>query len=560
MTPNQPYAQLQNSPVRNLMKVAQVRLFRRHTKFGTGFALSTMKKVILLKLKAMKKSIITSILALLITGAGAMRAQDRPDEYLGLPGDNLNLYAVMKLFQESETLEGFERKLNEENSRINNLDLNGDNMVDYITVSDYVDGNVHTIVLRTMLTRNESQDVAVFTVQQFRNGEVQIQLIGDEALYGKNYIIEPNYAETPNPGYGGTSVNRSNVTVVTSTYYDIGAWPMIRFIFHPAYVVWRSSWYWGYYPVYWNPWRPYYWHYYYGYHHHWYPHYYQHYHHSHHHHYAHYNDHYYNHIRTHSPMVSTRIKEGHYRTTYSRPEQRREGEALYARTSATRNTRSQSGNSTGVGERRTTLQPTQNMRNTTNGNGIKRRSTEGTSYRTGTGSSTGQNTATERRTNTTVTGRPSTTTPATQRTTTTQRSTAPAVNRTATRPSSTQRITTTQRSTPITVNRTATRPSSTQHMATTQRSTTPAANRTTTGSSVTQRSATTRSSSPAVSQRSSSKPATAVQRTTTSRSSGSSASSSRTVSRSSSQVSRSAAPAARNSGTRSSSSNNTNRR
>src|SRR5512139_209821 len=132
----------------------------------------------------MKKLIITSILALLVSAGSALMAQDYPDEYLGLPGDNLNLYAVMKLFQESETLEGFERNLNNENSRINNLDLNGDNLIDYITVSDYVNGNVHTIVLRVALSRNETQDVAVFTVERFRDGSVQIQLIGDEALYG----------------------------------------------------------------------------------------------------------------------------------------------------------------------------------------------------------------------------------------------------------------------------------------------------------------------------------------------------------------------------------------
>jgi len=66
-------------------------------------------------------------------------------------------------------------------------------------VSDYVDGDVHNIVLRVALNRNEYQDVAVFTVQKYRDGSVAIQLIGDEALYGKNYIIEPIYAETPNP-------------------------------------------------------------------------------------------------------------------------------------------------------------------------------------------------------------------------------------------------------------------------------------------------------------------------------------------------------------------------
>ncbi len=52
---------------------------------------------------------------------------------------------------------------------------------------------------------------------------------------------------------------------------------MVRFIFLPTYTVWHSSWYWGYYPSYWHPWRPFYWHYYYGYHYNWYNDYYGHY-------------------------------------------------------------------------------------------------------------------------------------------------------------------------------------------------------------------------------------------------------------------------------------------
>ncbi len=190
----------------------------------------------------MKTLIITSILAVLVATATAAVPQREADEYLGLPGDNLNLYAVMKLFQESETLDGFERTLNDENSRINNLDLNGDNLVDYLTVNDYVDGNVHNIVLRAALGKNEYQDVAVFTVQRFSDGSVQIQLTGDEALYGRNYIIEPiygdSYTETPNPGYTGR-VN--NTTIVRTTVYAVADWPVIRFIYFPGYAVWRSS-------------------------------------------------------------------------------------------------------------------------------------------------------------------------------------------------------------------------------------------------------------------------------------------------------------------------------
>ncbi|NMC37446.1 MAG: hypothetical protein GYA41_03895 [Bacteroidales bacterium] len=291
----------------------------------------------------MKKSFITSVLALLLAGGSAIMAGEWPKEYIGLPGDNLNLYAVMNLFQESETLEGFERNLNDEKNRINNLDLNGDNQVDYITVSDYVDGDVHNIVLRVALNRSETQDVAVFTVQKLRDGSVQIQLVGDEDLYGRNYIIEPIYAETPNPGYTGTRASGTAVRVVTSTYYDIAAWPVVTYIYRPDYVIWRSSWFWGYWPAWWYGYTPWYWHCYYGYHYNWFPHYYAYYHHWNHHRYLRYNDFYHKNIRQHSHYVASRIEEGHYRTTYSRPETRKEGEAYYAQTNSGQNSRTRSG-------------------------------------------------------------------------------------------------------------------------------------------------------------------------------------------------------------------------
>ncbi len=91
-------------------------------------------------------------------------------------------------------------------SHINNLDLDQDGRIDYIRVVDHVDGNYHTIVLQDALSPRDIQDVAVFTVKRDRHGHVSIQLTGDEALYGRDYIVEPNYAdleynETPNPGY-----------------------------------------------------------------------------------------------------------------------------------------------------------------------------------------------------------------------------------------------------------------------------------------------------------------------------------------------------------------------
>jgi len=323
----------------------------------------------------MKKLIITSILAVLVMTGSTLKAQDNQNEYLGLPGDNLNLYAVMNLFQGSKTLEEFERKLNDENSRINNLDLNGDSQVDYITVADHVNRDVHNIVLSVAISPTERQDVAVFTVQRFNDGSAQIQLIGDEALYGKNYIVEPIYADngggTANPGYNG--VDGYNNVVTTSTY-EVAGWPLIRFIFQPDYVVWNSSWYWGYYPSYWHAWSPFSWNYYYGYQRNWYAYYGRHYRMWDHPRYAHYNDFYYRGIRSHSSYVSERIRDGHYRSTYSHPEQRRDGEALYNRTHSDRNSRITDNYSNSDRGRRSVSQQANNRSSESRNNRNSRRS------------------------------------------------------------------------------------------------------------------------------------------------------------------------------------------
>jgi hypothetical protein len=288
----------------------------------------------------MKTQIIYLISALLISMSSALKAQDLPEEYLGLPGDNLNLYAVMNLFQQSETLEGFERELNKQDHMVNNLDLNRDGYVDYIMVYNYVDGNIHHIALRVALNEREQQDVAVFIVEQLRSGAVHVQLIGDEALYGPNYIIEPAYAETPNPGYTGvvaeTKVKkRRNVTVVRTTYYEVASWPVIVYIYRPSYVVYHSPWRWSYYPVYWHSWTPHYWHYYYGYHYNWYSHYYAHYRPGRQPRNVHYYTFYHTNIRNYSPTVVVNINKGVYKNTYSRPETRSAGEVLYTQRRST---------------------------------------------------------------------------------------------------------------------------------------------------------------------------------------------------------------------------------
>jgi hypothetical protein len=355
----------------------------------------------------MKKYITISILLALLASGISIPALAQEDESLGLPGDNLNLYAVMKLFQESETLEGFEKNLNDENSKINNLDLDGDNYIDYIRVMDYADGNVHTIVLQVPVSKNENQDVAVFTVQREADGRVYIQLIGDQALYGKDYIIEPYYdtsgnKATPNPGYAGNTTQQ--VTIVNTTPAQIASWPVITYIYMPAYSPWRSSWYWGYYPPYWRPWRPYYWHYYYGYHYNWNNHYHGYYHRYPSYRYAHYNDFYYTNRRATSVNVNVRVQSGNYKSTYSRPEMRSKGEEDFVKANPSVSRRA-SDNSSVSGTPRRSDNPA-NVNENRSSAGSERRADQSTissdrsnstRANTGTKNNTGTNTSATRR-------------------------------------------------------------------------------------------------------------------------------------------------------------------
>lgn len=222
-----------------------------------------------------------------------MFSQGQIKDSLGLPGDNLNLYGVLDIFQQSKTLEEFENKLNAQDSKLNNLDLNNDNKIDYIKVVDNVQGTSHAIALKDEISEKEMQDVAVIEVDKDKDGKVKVQIVGDELLYGKNYIVEPKElaqkdasGNTPNPGYTGGN-QPAVINNTTNNYYDndnysphayygggvyypVNSWFMWDFLFAPAYVVYVSPWHWGYYPHYWNPWTPFYWHEYYGFHYHMY--------------------------------------------------------------------------------------------------------------------------------------------------------------------------------------------------------------------------------------------------------------------------------------------------
>ncbi|WP_116788725.1 hypothetical protein [Flavobacterium psychrotrophum] len=144
--------------------------------------------------------------------------------------DNLDLQAVASIFGDSRDLEDFERRLNDPDTQISNLDLNGDNRVDYLRVVELTQNNVHVIVLQAVLGVDNFQDVATIEIERDRHNNVSVQVVGDVYMYGPNYIYEPVYVTRP-ALFGLFWVN---------TY-------------RPYY----SPWYWGYYPTYYNYWEPY---------------------------------------------------------------------------------------------------------------------------------------------------------------------------------------------------------------------------------------------------------------------------------------------------------------
>jgi len=144
--------------------------------------------------------------------------------------DNLDLTAVASIFGDSQNLEDFEQRLNDPKIQISNLDLNGDNQVDYLRVIESVEGRTHLIIIQSVLDRDVYQDVATIEVERDNNNRVQVQVVGNVYMYGQNYIYEPVYVNTP---------------VIYSNFWGNNYNPYV------------SAWYWNYYPTYYYGWTPY---------------------------------------------------------------------------------------------------------------------------------------------------------------------------------------------------------------------------------------------------------------------------------------------------------------
>ncbi len=149
----------------------------------------------------------------------------------GEAAEGLDLQAVAELFKDVKDLEEFEKSLNDPEIGVNNLDLDGNGEVDFIRVMEETADDVHLIILQVPLGENEFQDVATIEVEKNGDEDYNMQVRGNEVIYGPNYYIAP-------------------------AVVHIHTWPVIPWMFRPVYHPYRSAFYFGFYPPWWHPWHP----------------------------------------------------------------------------------------------------------------------------------------------------------------------------------------------------------------------------------------------------------------------------------------------------------------
>jgi len=180
-----------------------------------------------------KRSVASAAVFMLLFGFCLVFAQENATVAIedSEAAEGLDLKAVSELFRDSKNLEEFEKALNDPEVGINNLDLDENGEVDFIRVVEEVADGTHVIILQVPLADNEFQDVATIDVEKTGEAEYNLQVHGDEVIYGADYYVVPGPIR-------------------------IHTWPVIAWIYRPAYHPYRSAFRFGFFPVWWKPHRP----------------------------------------------------------------------------------------------------------------------------------------------------------------------------------------------------------------------------------------------------------------------------------------------------------------
>lgn len=142
-------------------------------------------------------------------------------------GDNLNLQALGEMVRTSTSASDIEQKLNQPSS-INNLDLDNDGNVDFISVTEYGQSPNIGFSFTANLTNGDKQEVCTIEVQQGGNNQANLVINGNQTLYGSNAYYSSGYSMT-----------------------DLMIW---HYLFYP-HSYYHSMWHYGYYPSYYHSYR-----------------------------------------------------------------------------------------------------------------------------------------------------------------------------------------------------------------------------------------------------------------------------------------------------------------
>lgn len=176
-----------------------------------------------------KLYLIIIAIALFITGCNSIRTDDTAStepypndiadseiatgENTYWAKDNLDLQRVGNLLEKADDAEEFEYLLNSEDG-INNLDLNGDGYVDYISVAEFedYDDNQRGFTLFDRFGPNEIQEIAsiIFNRNGFNDRGARILLRGNEQIYGNDHFYETNWLDRALPIISYVFGNRDN--------------------------------------------------------------------------------------------------------------------------------------------------------------------------------------------------------------------------------------------------------------------------------------------------------------------------------------------------------------
>lgn len=155
-------------------------------------------------------------------------------------GEDFDLNAVMSIMENAEDLADLEKKINDSDNQINNLDLNKDDEIDIIKIVEYDENQTRVLVLRAVLGDNDFQDVATIEIEKHSEEEISLQVIGDPDLYGADYILEPAPAEPGDEEQGGGDFQVLHEVpdfLSAAVFVSVHRWRPIR----PLFVVGRVA-------------------------------------------------------------------------------------------------------------------------------------------------------------------------------------------------------------------------------------------------------------------------------------------------------------------------------